>query len=217
MRLLVGIFGLLVSLAACAEKTTESVKETYEAGKHYQVLSTPVKTVDPNKIEVAEVFWYGCGHCFHFEPAIQKWKKTLADDVVFVPVPAMWRKNPMEAHAKVLYTAKALGVLDKIHEPFFKALNVERKRLGSEKELADWFAGYGIDKDKFSKAFNSFGVVSQVNQANAKVRGYKIQGTPEIIVNGTYRISGRMAGSQEDMLKVAEFLIDKIRAKRAKS
>jgi thiol:disulfide interchange protein DsbA len=97
MRSLLVIFGLIFSLAACADQTpAESV---YQAGKHYVVLDQPVRTADPSKIEVAEVFAYTCGHCFTFEPLLQAWKKQQRDDVVVVQVPAIW--NPqMEVYAR---------------------------------------------------------------------------------------------------------------------
>jgi thiol:disulfide interchange protein DsbA len=194
-------FVMLIPSVAMAE---------YEAGKHYAVIEQPVRTQNSSKIEVAEVFWYGCIHCFKFEPAIKKWKANLAEDVVFVPTPAQWNKR-MSIHAQAYYTAEALGVLEKVHEPLFKALNVERKKLASESELADFFEAYGVDKETFEKTFNSFGVNSAVARADARTRGYKITGTPELVVQGKYRISASMAGGQEEMLKVADYLIAKER------
>ena len=206
MRTILATFALLM-----VTMTPVMAQEAYLAGVHYEVIEQPVVTEDPEKIEVTEVFWYGCGHCFSFEPTVQKWKKTLAEDVNFVASPAIWNK-PMEAHAKAFYTAKALGKLDEMHEPFFEALNVERKKLTSEGDLAEFFAKFGVDEETFKKTFKSFTVVSQVNKANDKARKYGIQGTPELIVNGKYRVTGRLAGSQEGMISVANFLIAKERS-----
>lgn len=178
----------------------------YEAGKQYMVLDEPVPTSDPNKVEVVEVFWYGCIHCFHFEPLISKWKLAHKDDIEFVPVPATWNER-VKLHARAFYTALVLGKLEAMHESLFNAFHVENKKFVSESEIQEFFAKFGVDKDTFDKAFNSFGVKSMVTQADAKIRGYKIEGTPEIIVDGKYRITGRMAGSQAEMLKVADFLI----------
>merc|ERR1711916_254678 len=157
------------------------------------IIDEPVATEDPEKIEVTEVFWYGCGHCFHFEPLIQKWKKTLADDVNFVASPAIWNK-PMEVHAKAFYTAKALDKLDEIHQPLFDALNVDGKKLVSEKALAKFFADFGIDQETFDRTYNSFSISSLAKKANDKARKYGVQGTPELIVDGKYRVTGRLAG-----------------------
>ena len=187
--------------------------EQYVAGTHYDMINPPIRTASPDKVEVVEVFWYGCGHCYTFEPMVSQWKKTLADDVEFRGSPAMWNK-PMELHARAFYAAEVLGVSDKLHLPIFQAMNVDRKRLGSEEEIAALFAQHGVDPDDFSKAFNSFGVTSQVSQAGARAKSAKITGTPELMVNGKYRITTRKAGSQADMLKIAEFLVEKERQAR---
>ena len=190
---------------------TEEGGENYVAGTHYDLISPAIRTGSPDKIEVVEFFWYGCGHCYTFEPMISQWKKSLPDDVAFRGSPAIWNK-PMELHARAFYTAEVLGVQDQVHLPIFQAMNVDRKRLGSEDEIGELFAANGVDEADFSKAFNSFGVGSQVNQANARARSAKITGTPELMVNGKYRISTRKAGSQADMLKIAEYLIEQERA-----
>lgn len=180
----------------------------YEAGKHYAVLPDPIPTIDPDKVEVVEVFWYGCIHCYKFEPLISKWRAGRSDQIKFVPVPATWNKR-VQIHAQAFYTALALGKLDEMHGAFFKALHAERKKLANEKEIAELFAKFGVDEETFSKAFNSFGVKSLVTQADAKVRGYHIEGTPELIINGKYRVTASMAGGQAEMLQVADFLIAK--------
>ncbi len=206
---LLTLITMMFPLLACAEE--QPVAESYQAGKHYMVLPQPVRTRDAAKIEVVEVFWYGCPHCYHFEPLAEAWKKNAGEDVDFWQSPAMWNAN-MEVHAQAFYAAKALKVLDKLHEPLFTALVVERKKLDNADQLAELFAQYGVARDDFDKAFNSFAVKSQVKQANARARSYQITGTPELIVNGKYRVSGRSAGSQDAMFKVVDFLIAKERA-----
>ncbi|MBB3169669.1 thiol:disulfide interchange protein DsbA/DsbL [Simiduia aestuariiviva] len=212
MRILVALVGLMVSLVACADAQTPA---KYEEGKHYVVLDNPVRTSSADKIEVTEVFWYGCGHCFHFEPLVKAWKEKQADDVAFVRSPAMWNKA-MELHARAFYTAAALNVLDTMHDPLFDAMNVRKKRLASEDEIAELFVANGVDAANFAKVFNSFGVTGKVRQADARARSYRITGTPELVVDGKYRISTRAAGGQQEMLDVADFLVAKIRAERAK-
>ncbi len=196
----------MAPLLACAQGTT-----SFEAGKHYQVISPAIRTADPSKFEVAEFFWYGCGHCYTFEPVIGQWKKTIADDVSFRGIPAMWG-GAMELHARAFYAAQALGVLDTMHPVLFQAMNVDQLKLASEQDIARLFAANGVSAEDFGKAFNSFGVGSQVRQASAVARSAKITGTPSIMVNGKYLITGRMAGSQANMLKIADFLVEKERA-----
>ena len=195
----------------CGSPSAVVAGEEFEEGTHYEVISPAVRTANPEKIEVAEYFWYGCGHCYTFEPVVTQWKKTLADDVEFRGSPAVW--NPkMELHARAFYTAEALGVLGTMHPVIFQAMNVDRKRLGSEEEIAELFTTNGVSAEDFGKAFNSFGVTSQVRQANSRARAAKITGTPSLVVNGKYNISTRQAGSQANMLKIAEYLIEKERA-----
>lgn len=204
-RLLTTLFcaALLLPLSACQADS----EATYVAGTHYEVLPQAVPTADPTRIEVAEVFWYGCSHCYAFEPFLEPWKAALADDVAFVGVPAIWAPE-MKLHAKAYYTAKALKVLDKLHIPIFEAMNLKKLKLASEAAITELFIAQGVSAKNFSKVFNSWGVAQQVKQAEAKQRGYRTQGTPELVVNGKYRISGRLAGGHEGMLKVAAFLIE---------
>ncbi len=209
MRLTLSMLMLLLSMAVGVQ-----AQDSYKEGVHYQALKQPVPTQDPAKIEVTEVFWYGCGHCFSFEPMIQQWKKGLDSDVTFVHSPAIWN-GPMEVHARAFYVAKALNMFDKIHQPLFNALNIDRKRLANEKSLGQFFADFGVDAETFKKTYNSFGVVSQVSQANARARSYGIQGTPEIVVDGKYRVSASLAGSQEKMLQVTNYLVNKIRQEKS--
>ena len=184
----------------------------YEAGKHYQVLDKPVMTVDTKRIEVNEVFWYGCSHCFSFEPLLEEWAKTLPEDAVLVRTPANWHPN-MELHARAYYTAKALKVLDKVGQPIFEALIVKKKKLDKEKDIEAIFVKEGgVEPEKFRKTFSSFGVNSAVRQADSRQRAYQITGTPEMIVNGKYRVSSGMGGGHKGMLAVVTHLIEKERA-----
>jgi protein dithiol oxidoreductase (disulfide-forming) len=188
----------------------DAVKK-YVAGTDYDLITPPVRAVDPGKIEVAEFFWYGCGHCYSFEPILQAWKKTLPEEVSFRGVPAVWQEK-MELHAKAYYAAEALGVLDTMNPVIFQAMNVDRKPLASEKEIAALFTAHGVSEADFTKAFNSFGVSSQVRQAVAVAKAAQITGTPALMVNGKYHVSGSKAGGQANMLKVVDFLIEKERA-----
>ena len=204
---------LFLSLAIFVASPLFAAEEarTFEEGKEYQLIIPAIRTADPHKIEVVEFFWYGCGHCYNFEPVIGQWKKSLGDDVDFKGSPAVWAPQ-MELHSKMYYTAEVLGVSDKMHLALFQAMNVDKKRLQSESEIAEVFVANGVSEEDFSKAFNSFGVNSMVRQATARAKAAKISGTPEMMVNGKYRISTRMGSSLTGMLEVAKFLIEKERA-----
>jgi len=202
---------LVAATAACVLAATVSAAD-YVAGTHYKELSQPVRTANPDKIEVVEVFWYGCIHCFNFEPKLKEWEKTLPEDVDFHQSPAMWNEL-MALHARAFYAAEALGKLEVMNGPLFEELNVKRKRLSSEDELAELFVANGVDEAEFRKAFNSFGVKSKVKQADARARGYQITGTPAVIVDGKYLVTAK--GGYDEVLNVAEFLIEKERQARS--
>jgi thiol:disulfide interchange protein DsbA len=210
-RVLAGCLVVMSVLVASMVTAAE-----YEEGKNYIRLSSPLPTLQKDKIEVVEFFWYGCVHCFHFEPVLKAWQAKQGESVYLVGSPAMWNER-MRVHAQAYYTAQALGVLDKVNEPLFVALNTPpRPNLDNEDELAEFFAQYGVTDADFRKAFNSFGVASLVRQADARARSTQIEGTPELLVNGKYRVSAGLAGGQDEMLQVAEYLIAKERAAAAK-
>ena len=196
---------LLLPMAMAQAET-----EKYQQGVHYEVLPQVIRTANPNKIEVNEVFSYTCGHCYNFEAVLGPWSEQLAEDVDFQQTPAIWQPA-LEPYARAYYSAAMLKVLDLVHMPIFEAIHVKREPVRTEADFAAIFATQGIDSDKFTKAYNSFGMSSMVNQAKARVRGYRVQGTPEVIVNGKYRVSTRQAGGFEGMLSVTDFLIEKER------
>jgi thiol:disulfide interchange protein DsbA len=215
----IGIAILCAFIACIALMSAPSQAQSiakYVEGTHYQVIASPVKTADPSKIEITEVFWYGCPHCNRFHPIFENWKKQQGNDVLVGHSPAIWSK-PMIVHAHMFYTAKALRVQDKMHSEFFDAMHKERKKLVSKKSIFKLFEKHGVTQETFDKTFDSFGIKAQVQQASARARGYGITGTPEVIVNGKYRISGRMVRSQAEVLQVANFLIAKERAAAKKS
>jgi thiol:disulfide interchange protein DsbA len=185
--------------------------DKFIAGKHYDLLKTPVTTRDASKVEVVEVFWYGCIHCFNFEAMIQAWHKSQAQDVDFYSMPAMWN-DTMKMHAKAFYAAKALGNFEKMNDVLFQTMNVKKNRLKTQGAVKSVFTENGVEGKKFDAVFNSFGVRSQVNLAESRARSYGIQGTPELVVNGKYRVSSSAAGGQAQMLKVVDYLVNKERA-----
>jgi len=214
MRSIIG--GLLVVGLALTGWVMQSTAQPmmmakFVAGEHYEVLKKPVKLAGDDKIEVMEVFWYGCGHCMTFEQLVTHWKKFMADDVEFMRTPAVWRKQMMP-HASLWYVAEMFELPAEVHMDIFKLLT-QQQTLNDENKFADIFASYGVGKDEFKKAFKSFGIKGKVNKGVARAsKHYRVQGTPEMIVNGKYRVSARMAGSQARMLEVVDYLIEQERA-----
>lgn len=201
-----------IASAPVQKANVQEYKQVYfTAGEHYVVLDTPVPTRDPTKVEVVEMFSYGCPYCYEFEPLIKAWSKQQASDVDFWFFPAVWNK-PMELYARAFYTARELNVLEKIHDPLFNAVVVKHRSIRNTRDMADFFSEYGVDKKAFNKTFDSAVVEKQVKLAATRVRSYKPAGAPEMVINGKYRIDRMRSGSLAEMLAVAEFLINKERA-----
>ncbi len=186
-------------------------QEEFVAGEDYVVLDRPVPTRDSSKIEVVEMFSYGCPHCYEFETPIKAWSKQQSGDVDFWVFPAVWNKS-MELYAGAFYAARELKVAEKIHHPLFAAIVIEQKSIRNESDLAEIFAKHGVDKKAFTEALNSTAVKTRVKHAEERVRLYKPVGVPEIIVNGKYRVDRMRAGGLTEMLAVTEFLVNKERS-----
>lgn len=184
--------------------------QSYQEGRHYEALEIPVRTAGDTGIEVAEVFWYGCPHCYEFKPFIESWVENAPDDVNYVKIPATLGSS-WEPHAKAFYAVEAMGELDKVHDAFFEALAGERRQLSSGEALADFVAEHGVDGEVFLKHYNSFGVNARVQQAHSKVSGARVTGTPTVLVAGKYRVTASMAGSHEAVLDVVDYLVEQER------
>jgi thiol:disulfide interchange protein DsbA len=200
---------LLVSNALLTGAVSAAGLE-YEEGTHYVELQVPVKTRNPGKIEVMEYFSYGCPHCYEFEPLLNAWRSTLGEDVEFKRTPAIWNRD-YQVYAQTYYAAEALNALEQTHAPLFQAIHGERRRLNSPELMAGFFREYGVDPVDFAKTYSSFGVRASVQQADARGRAFRASGVPALIVNGKYRIEGGMAGSNANILRIADFLIEKER------
>ncbi len=180
----------------------------FEAGRHYQILTPAQPTSSsPEQIEVAEAFMYGCPHCYSFEPFIQKWMPNKPDNVNVVRIPVLFNRQA-EVHARVYYTAEALGVLEETHLPFFKEIHVNRRAMTSEKDLVDFFGRYGVDADTFNKTFRSFDVEHKIRVAKTMSQRYRISSVPTVVVNGKYSSGGsNLAGNE--LLSLIDHLVKK--------
>jgi protein dithiol oxidoreductase (disulfide-forming) len=201
--------GLLVAHAHAQNE------RTFVQGRHYQVLPVPVRVADPARLEVVEVFSYGCIHCFTMQPAIHAWLETLDGDVEFVRVPAVFDQT-WAYLARTYYAAEALGVTESVHGPIFEAIHVRNANVLEPARMARIFEEHaGVGEPEFMRVFNSVGVDTRVRQGDAQTRLYRVQGTPTMIVQGKYRIDGQMAGSNAAMLDVVDFLLAKERGAAA--
>lgn len=181
-------------------------------GTNYVRLGQRAPVAAPaGKIEVVEFFWYGCPHCFHFEPSLVAWAARLPADVSFRRMPVAFREVPFVAHQRLYFTIEALGLVSTLHPKVFHALHVDQLKLDKPELIADFVARQGVDKDKFMAMYNSFGMQTRTNQARTLADAYKIDGVPAIGVAGRYYTSVSMNGTPEKALATTDFLIAQAR------
>ena len=197
---------LLVLLFLLAS-TTVSQAAGYTEGVEYKALP-PQPTDSGDKIEVLEFFWYGCPHCYTFEPYIKAWKKAKPGNVEFARVPAIFRPD-WEVQARTYYALTNMGAIEDLHEKIFAAMHNDKKKLNTKEQLTDFVVQNGVDRKKFEEEYKSFSVDTMVRKAKKKQTAFKIQGVPSIVVNGKYLSSGSMSGSYENLVKILDFLVEK--------
>jgi thiol:disulfide interchange protein DsbA len=198
----------LLPLAASAQLLPNAPRP----GIDYEVLPSPQPTFGQGKIEVAEVFSYTCIHCAQAQPAITQWSKRKAADVRFEYVPAIFG-GVADNFARAFFAAQAMGVLDKTHDAVFKAVFIEKKiRSGSLEEIADLYAGMGVDRAKFLATMNSFAVTSKLAKARQFSLRTGVNATPTFVINGKYRAVNTRDRGHDGLIATIEFLVAKERA-----
>lgn len=205
-------YGLLVIFLAMG-CSAEAPKATYKEGTHFKKVSKVKEDTDKDSVSVIEFFSYGCPHCYHLEHTLKAWDKTKPSFIQFKRMPAYW--NPFfETMAATFYTAELLKVTDKVHEPLFKAIHEERRPLRDMYAVKAFFQERGIDGAKFEKTFNSFAVKQKLKMSDSTFRNFKLSSVPSIVVGGTYSTDVSMAGSEEELGRVINFLAEKVKNER---
>jgi len=174
----------------------------------YVVLNPPLQVETGGKIEVLELFWYGCIHCYNLEPALEAWTKKLPADVQFRRMPAIFNQQ-MARDAAIYYAFEALGVVDKLHRPFFDAIHRDRLRTDNNEALDQWLKKNNVDPKKFGDTVKSFGVQSKTKRAAQLTVAYKIDGTPAMAVHGRYTVNAGDA-----LFSTVDSLIDATRKQK---
>lgn len=174
----------------------------------YKELASVQPTSTGDKIEVLEVFWYGCPHCYHFEPVIEKWLGEKAEYIEFVRMPGILGPQWLP-HARAFYAAEKLGILEKIHESLFDAIHKDKRKIVDEESLRAFFSEHGVSGADFDQAYNSREVEDKVRTAFSAGKNYALTGVPAIIINGKYTTSASMAGSFEKIVDVINTLAAK--------
>jgi len=182
----------------------------WEEGVNYEKLATPQPTESGDLIEVRELFWYACPHCYQIEPEVHEWLERKPEDVAFIRMPAILGPN-WELLARAYYAAEILDAVDKVHRPIFERLHKDRKRIRTPEEVKAIFIEQGIAEADFDSAFKSFAVVTKTNRAKRTQEMYGINGVPAVIINGKYRTSATMAGGNRQIFEVVDYLIEQER------
>lgn len=215
MRTLVrpALFALLLLPLSGQAQFLEGVEYTH-------INPHPVET--GAKIEVREFFWYGCPHCYALEPHLDQWLKTLPKNVRFIRTPGV--SPDWLAHAQAYYAFEALGALDKLHKPFFDAVQAARQTapppsipFSDENSIAEFVARHGVNAGKFREAYRSFDVGRKLGQAKQLNGDYRVQTVPILFVDGKYMTNANIAGGHDRVLKVLDFLIKQAVAERSAS
>jgi thiol:disulfide interchange protein DsbA len=179
-------------------------------GRDFVKLPAPVPVPSGGKLDVVEFFWYGCPHCYSFEPALEGWVKKLPADVGFRRIHVAFT-SMHEGHAKMFYAAEQLGLVDRVHKLFFNAMHQQNLRFQREGEVLDFVKANGVDSAKFGEAMRSFGVATKVQQAKQLVDAYKVDGVPGLGIHGRWFTSPSLAGGPARALAVADHLIGQAR------
>ncbi len=195
-----------------SDPTGATTAGRFELGRHYLRLSpTQPTSSNPDKVEVAEIFWYGCPHCFNFDPLLEQWRAAQPDYVSFIRVPAVW--NPLlQLHARAFYTAEVLNKGEEMHSALFSEIHERRNMLDSPEKLQEFFGRFGVDAATFTSTFESFAVQMKLQRADELNRRYRIQSVPTLIVNGKYTTGGGETASYEEMLELVDELVAQERA-----
>lgn len=209
MKLLTTIL-LGLAIMACQGETSA---QSQLSDTTYTELPEPMEPSTGDKIEVAELFWYGCGHCYSLEPYVDNWKADMPDNAEFVKVPAIFSPR-WEFHGKAFYTMEALGVLDEANGAFFHRIHVMRRPINTLDQLVAFLADYDKTEEEVTSAFNSFAVDTKLRNAKLITAKSTATGVPAILVDGKYHTSVKLAGSADNLFTVVDQLVEKSAAER---
>ncbi len=206
-ELLSGVAGAAVLLAARPAHAQAWPAE----GRQYLRLARPVATAAAaGQIEVIEFFWYGCPHCNAFEPALEAWVGRLPGDIAFRRVPVAFNSAAVP-HQRIYYALDSLGLVATLHRKVFDAIHQAHMRLTELPEISAFMAKNGVDAARFTGAYHSFSVQSQVRQADRLAAAYRLDAVPSLGIGGLFYTTGTLAGSNERMLAVADALTGRLR------
>ncbi len=201
-----------IALAEGGSKPTQQ-KFKYEEGTHYtRFVPTQPTMGGPDKVEVAEFFWFGCPHCYDLEPYMNQWEATMPANVRLVRIPVAWNRAAA-LHAKLYYTGEALGTMGAIDDPdafrnaVFAEFHQRGNRLLSEDSMKRLAARFGASEEDFESAWNSFDVDRKMKMAQDLASRYSIDAVPAIVVNGKYKTGASLTGGNANLIEAIDELI----------
>ncbi|MDZ4812643.1 MAG: thiol:disulfide interchange protein DsbA/DsbL [Pseudomonadota bacterium] len=178
----------------------------YQEGRHYFRIPVAQPTHAAGKVEVIEVFSYGCPACSTFQPSVDAWKKTMPSNVHFSYLPADFNAGwPLLARA--FYAAQALDLSERSHQRIFDTNYTQKKPIRTEDDVVAVLSSLGVPAEKVRKTLSSFGIQTKLAQARKRVIAYQVESTPSLVVNGKWRISGQGLSSQGEMIAVLKHVL----------
>ena len=204
--LLTGMLVLTLALPAQAQK--------YEEGVHYHELlqAQPVQTGD--QIEVLELFWYHCPHCFALEPVVDEWaENSKPENADHVRMPGIFRRSTI-FDARVYYTLEALGRLDDMHADVFQEIHVRKNPFKALSDLSGLLQKHGVSEAEFAAAFDSFAVDTKTKHAQKMFERYQATGVPTLIIDGKYRATASSAGGHRELMELTNYLVEMAASER---
>ncbi|MCH8335627.1 MAG: thiol:disulfide interchange protein DsbA/DsbL [Proteobacteria bacterium] len=200
-------------LLAQANVPAASQDWKFKEGTHFvRMVPTQPTVGGADKIEVAEIFWYGCNHCYDFETYVRRWLEKKPANVRFVRIPAVW--NPLvKLHAQLYYTEEVLVKNGKIANPeqfraaVFAEYHRRGNRMASESSIQAVFERHGVSAEDFSSIWSSFEVSQKLRVAQDLAKRYSITSVPTIVVNGKYRTGAAEAGGYPPLMELIDELI----------
>lgn len=210
MKSLLKFFVFILTFLSLQSVVIAQSPTKVEEGFDYRTLPIAQPIDVKGKVEVLEFFWYGCPHCFEFEPDLKAWMKRQNKDVVFKKIPIAFREELMP-HSLLFYALESMGKGEALNDKVMFAMHRENRKLLNENEIADWVAAQGIDRNAFLAAYRSFAVLSKARAANQLGNAYRINGVPTIAIQGKYITSPSIAGTRAKSIQVMDFLVEKVR------
>ncbi|MEB4592152.1 thiol:disulfide interchange protein DsbA/DsbL [Candidatus Thiothrix sp. Deng01] len=201
------VMTIVLVLTGCVPESGQA--DEFKEGTDYALISPPIPVQAPaGKVEVTELFWYGCPHCYHMEPTINKFLQHKPDNVVFQRVPATLSPR-WTYHARLYYVGQLLDPdgSKRVHSKIFDAIQQQRRRIDNDEALTRFFTDLGFSTDQVNNALQSMELNAMMARADEVGQMSKADSVPLVIINGKYKTSPSMVGNEDKLLKVMDYLI----------